>query len=150
MKIVARVLLVAVLATPGVASAINCQISVQQFVFGLYSPASPAPLDVTGQINLRCTGTAGFFLARLSTGGSGTFAQRQMRFAAYRMNYNFYTNAARTTIWGDGTGGTSYSGGIKWLPGLQNFSLPVYGRVFAQQNVGAGAYRDDVLVTIVF
>jgi spore coat protein U-like protein len=146
----ARLVLACIVASPGVASAINCTVTVPPFVFGNYQPASVSPLDVNGQINVRCTAQAGIFLARLSTGGSGTYVQRQMRFGAFRMDYNFYTNAARTTIWGDGSGGTSFSGGVKLNNGLQNFVLPVYGRVFARQNVGAGAYTDNVIVTVSF
>jgi spore coat protein U-like protein len=150
MRTIARLLLAGLLSSPGVASAINCSVTVPPFVFGAYQPASFTPLDVNGQINVRCTGTAGAFLARLSTGGSGTFVQRQMRFSTYLMSYNFYTDAARTTIWGDGSGGTSFSGGVKLNNGLRNFVLPVYGRVFARQNVGAGGYTDNVIVTISF
>ena len=72
-----------------------------------------------------------------------------MVFGSFQLGYNFYLNASRTVVWGDGTGGSQVSGG-KAQPGQQTFSLPVYGRVFPGQSVGAGAYSDNVLVTIVF
>jgi spore coat protein U-like protein len=142
-------LVLATLAKPA-AAAINCRVSVTPFSFGNYLPGDPAPLDVTGQIDVRCQGTQGSFFATVSTGGSGTFAQRQMVSGPYRLAYNFYLDASHTAIWGDGTGGSSSSGGIKVSPGRENYSLPVYGRVFPGQSVGAGTYSDDVLVTIVF
>jgi spore coat protein U domain-containing protein, fimbrial subunit CupE1/2/3/6 len=151
MNFAARVALAALLAYPAAAmSAINCQVTVTPFNFGNYVPGSAAPLDVTGRIDVRCTGTEGSFLATLSAGGGGSFAQRRMVSGPNLLRYNFYTNAVRTTIWGDGTGGSSPSGGVKPRPGREDFLLPVYGRVFPQQSVGEGVYRDDVLVTIIF
>jgi spore coat protein U-like protein len=113
-------------------------------------PGDATPLDVTGQIGVRCTGTAGTFVAKISPGGSGTFAQRQMISGPFQLNYNFYLNPSHTVVFGDGTGGSQTSGGTKPSSGQQNFTLPVYGRVFPGQSVGAGAYSDNVLVTIVF
>ena len=131
-------------------AAMTCSITLSPFSFGNYAQGNAAPLDVTGQIGVRCRGSAGAFVAKISAGGSGTFTQRQMLSGPYRLGYNFYLNSSRTTVWGDGTGGSQVTGGIKLLPGQQNFTLPVYGRVFPQQSVGAGAYSDNVLVTIVF
>jgi spore coat protein U-like protein len=128
----------------------NCVISLPPFSFGNYLPIDTAPLDVTGQIGVRCEGSPGTFVAKISPGGSGTFAQRQMLSGAFRLNYNFYVNPSRTVVWGDGTGGTQTASGTKPIAGQQNFTLPIYGRVFPRQSVGAGAYRDDMLVTIVF
>ena len=151
MSFAARVVLAALLAYPAVAlSAINCQVTVTPFNFGNYLPGDAAPLDITGRIDVRCTGEAGSFLATLSAGGSGSFAQRRMLSGPSLLGYNFYLDASRTTVWGDGTGGSSPRGGVKLRPGREDFSLPVYGRVFPGQSVGAGLYRDDVLVTIVF
>ena len=131
-------------------AAMNCQVTVQPFNFGNYVPGDLAPLDITGRIDVRCTGEDGVFVATLSAGGSGSFAQRQMVSGPNLMRYNFYIDPSRTTVWGDGTGGSWPSGGTKLRPGREDFSLPVYGRVFPQQAVGEGVYRDDVLVTIVF
>jgi len=131
------------------AAAMNCSIQLSPFSFGNYDQGNAAPLDVTGQIGVRCVGSTGTFVAQIGAGGSGSFAQRQMLSSAFRLDYNFYLNPSRTIVWGDGTGGSQVSGG-KAQPGQQTFSLPVYGRVFPRQSVGAGTYRDDVLVTIIF
>jgi spore coat protein U-like protein len=144
------VLCLSLLPVRPAAAAMNCSISLSPFSFGNYLPGDAAPLDVTGQIGVRCTGSAGKFVAKISPGGSGTFVQRQMLSGPYRLKYNFYLNVSRTVVWGDGTGGSQTTGVTKSGAGQQTFTLPIYGRVFPQQSVGAGAYRDDVLVTIVF
>src|SRR5262245_17297251 len=113
MSVAARIVLAALLACPAVAmSGIVCQVTVTPFNFGNYVPGDPAPLDVTGRIDVRCSGEEGSFLATLSAGGSGSFAQRRMVSGPNLLRYNFYTNAVRTTVWGDGTGGSSPSGGV--------------------------------------
>ena len=132
------------------AAAMNCSISLSPFSFGNYLPGDATPLDVTGQIGVRCSGSAGTFVAQISPGANGTFAQRKMFSGTFQLGYNFYLNPSRTVVWGDGTCGSQTSGGAKTGSGLQNFTLPVYGRVFPLQSAGAGTYRDNVLVTIVF
>jgi len=144
------VLSLSLLVSRPAAAAMNCSISLSPFSFGTYMPADAVPLDVTGQIGVRCTGSAGKFVAKISPGGSGTFAQRQMLAGPFRLGYNFYLNVSRTVVWGDGTGGSQTTTVVKAGAGQQNFTLPIYGRVFSGQSVGAGAYRDAVLVTIVF
>jgi spore coat protein U-like protein len=135
---------------PGTAAAINCRVTVVPFAFGNYSPGDTVPLDVTGNIDVRCQGTPGSFLATLSTGTSGSFAERHMLSSPSIMLYNFYINPARTIVWGDGTGGSQPIIRVKSRPGRQDFALPVYGRIPPAQSVSSGAYSDDIIVTIVF
>jgi spore coat protein U-like protein len=138
-------------AGPGAAvAAMRCDVTVLPFAFGLYAPGTPTPLDVTNNIDVRCVGGLGFFTATLSPGSSGTFAARQMLSGSSQMLYNFYVDPSRTLVWGDGTGGSLTVARAKASQGRINFSLPVYGRVPASQSVAAGAYVDQVIVTIVF
>lgn len=129
---------------------LNCRVSVNPFAFGNYAPGNPAPHDVTGNIDVSCRGAAGSFIATLSTGSSGIFAQRRMLSGAAFMFYNFFIDAARTIVWGDGTGGTMTVNGVKPNPGRQDYSLAVYGRIPPTQSVSPGLYTDDIVVTIVF
>ena len=138
------------LIAPMTADAIGCRVSVLPFAFGNYSPGDVAPLDVTGNIDVRCTGTEGSFVATLSTGTSGSFAERHMLSGPSVMRYNFYINPARTIVWGDGTGGSQSVIRTKPRPGRQDFALPVYGRIPPGQSVSSGAYSDDIIVTIAF
>ncbi|MDX1562176.1 MAG: spore coat U domain-containing protein [Gammaproteobacteria bacterium] len=128
----------------------NCRVSVVPLAFGDYYPVDRAPLDVTGSIDVSCRGRAGLFLATISTGSSGSYTNREMQSGPYTMRYNLYRDSARSLIWGDGTGGSVVNGRVKLRNGRQDFTLPVYGRIFPQQSVGAGIYVDDVIVTIVF
>jgi spore coat protein U-like protein len=144
------VLCVSLLVGRPAAAAMNCTVALSPFSFGNYAPVDVNPLDVTGQIGVRCTGSAGTFVATISPGNSGTFAQRRMLSGPFQLGYNFYLNASHTVVWGDGTGGSQTGGGAKSGSGQQNFTLPVYGRVFPGQSVGTGTYSDNVLVTIVF
>ena len=81
-------------------AAMNCQVTVQPFNFGNYVPGDFAPLDITGRIDVRCTGEDGVFVATLSAGGSGSFAQRQMVSGPNLMRYNFYIDPSRTMVSG--------------------------------------------------
>ncbi len=65
------------------------------------------------------------------------------------LNYNLYLDAARTTIWGDGTGGTQvYSNANP--PNNTNVTVTIYGRIPASQDVSAGSYTNTVTATINF
>ena len=92
----------------------------------------------------------------LSTGTSNSFASRQMAKGTDRLNYNLYTSAARTTIWGDGTGGSGtvaalvVQGNGKFLNNnsSRNFSIAAYGRIPAGLDAVPGAYSDTITVTM--
>ena len=65
------------------------------------------------------------------------------------LNYNLYRDAARTAIWGDGTGGTQVYSDPR-TPRNQNVTLTVYGRIPAGQDVSVGTYTNTVTATINF
>lgn len=64
------------------------------------------------------------------------------------LDYNLYIDAARSSIWGDGSSGTSHYSATLALPILN--TLTVYGRVPAAQDISAGSSSDTVVVTINF
>lgn len=123
----------------------------------IYDPASSAPTDGIGSLSVTCTyvglGSANVsYQMRLSTGLSNVFFPRKMNFLIVNMlNYNIYTNPTRTTVWGDGTGGTairtdSYAMGA----GVIARNYDVYFRIPASQQVAAGAYVDTINVTLMY
>ena len=65
-----------------------------------------------------------------------------------RLNYYLYTNALRTVIWGDGTGGTSTV--IKNVSRNIPWNAIIFGTLPQRQNVSAGNYSDIVVVNISF
>lgn len=131
----------------------SCSVSVTSASFGGYDPTSPSPDDTTSTVTINCTALVSLLGAidvTISPGTSGNALARQMAQGANRLNYNLYTDSARTIVWGDGNGGTGkvsppFTGLLVF-----NTSLPVYGRVPAGQWVAAGPYTDSVVVTIVY
>lgn len=140
----------ALLAAPAAAPA--CTIGAVGVAFGAYNPQSAANDDGTGTVSLACPPSVMAPVVALSKGGSGTYSPRRMAGGAFNLTYNLYTTAARTTIWGDGTGGTvtlTLTGGTV-SGGVRNFSRTIYGRAAGSQNVGAGAYGDTITLTVTF
>lgn len=132
----------------------DCTVSASPTSFGTYSPFSISPLDGTGNVQVSCTllGVISLLVSYdilLSPGSSSTFANRTMTGGGYNLNYNLYTTAGRSSIWGDGSGGTSIvSDGylLGLLTTVRNYT--VYGRVVALQNVPPGPYSDTIVVTV--
>lgn len=137
---VVAVVLVA-LASP--AAAATCSVSPQGVSFGSYDTLSSTALDGVGNVNVSCDASVSFTVS-LSTGSSGTFDPRRMAAGTDYLNYNLYSDAARTTVWGDGVAASNVS-----ATGT-NVDLPVYGRIPALQNVPANAYADTITVTVAY
>ncbi len=112
--------------------------------FGNYDPVQTSDLDATGQFRFHCAGNYSAIVS-IDAGTGGSFAPRTMQGPVNQLGYNLYLDASRTTVWGDGTGGTSvasYNNVRTWT------TVPVYGRVPFGQSVGSGAYTDTVVITI--
>jgi spore coat protein U-like protein len=97
---------------------------------------SPAPLDSMGRLTILCL-PAQWIQVMLSRGGGPTFQPRTMRSGPNQLAYNLYLDAARAAVWGDGTQGTQAFQGVGWW-----FSLPIYGRIPAAQDVAVGSNAD--------
>ncbi len=78
--------------------AITCTITAQGVVFGNYDVFNAANLDGTGNVAITCDLISAYSLALSPR--TGTFAVRNMASGSNRLNYNLYTDATRTTIWG--------------------------------------------------
>ena len=127
-----------------------CTITTTAVSFGSYNGFAGSADDGTGQITYRCTGPRPPLVTiHLDKGGSPSFTPRQMRKGSEALNYNLYLDSTRSTIWGDGTGGTQvYSQANP--PNGRNILLSVFGRIPASQDVSAGAYSATVTATIFF
>jgi spore coat protein U-like protein len=64
------------------------------------------------------------------------------------LQYNLYLDAARTAIWGDGTGGTQSYTTASPPSGTQ--VVTIYGRIVAGQDVAAGGFADTVTAIVNF
>ena len=148
--IMAGVLLV---AAPAMAAP-NCSISATPVAFGTYDVFATGPTDSLGTITYRCTGmgNSNTVTIDLDTGWWGSVAQRRMArfywFGLEYLPYNLYLDAARTTVWGDGTTAQHY--GPVQPPNGRDVNVTIYGRIPPRQDVSAGTYFDTVTVTINF
>jgi spore coat protein U-like protein len=127
----------------------NCSVSSSPVAFGSVDVLSGTNYDATGNVSVTCTnGTAWSAAAGLGGGTGATFASRKMAAGANLLNYSLYTNAGRTTVWGDGSGGTATVSNTG-TGSAQSFT--VYGRVpLGQTAAQSGAYSDTVLVTVTY
>ena len=128
--------------TSGIAAPGGCTLSVGPLQFGRYDSRSDQPCDFTATLVYRCTGTPP--IIAILGGGSGQGFERRMMQGEKSVRYNLYLDAARTLIWGDGTGG---SGVYPGRAGSEQ-RVTIYGRVSPHQNVQAGAYLDVVAVAV--
>lgn len=141
----------AAVATGAEARAMSCSIVTSTGVsFGSYDVFDPTPRDSVGTITYRCTGVGSDVVTiHLSQGGAPTFFPRRLTQGSYWLEYNLFLNAARTTIWGDGMGGTSAYGPVVPAEG-QDTILTIYGRLPPLQNARVGTYDDTIIATVIF
>ncbi len=129
-----------------------CNVSSTPVSFGSYNVFSSIPLDTTGTITLNCNETPPPTVT-ISIGqstNSGSFVPRAMKLStgSELLLYNLYTDAGRTTVWGDGSGETSTVAQkvFKKTPLITT----VYGRVPPLQNIVTGTYNETLTVSIVW
>jgi spore coat protein U-like protein len=131
--------------------AAQCNVSAANLSFGAIDPLN-SQVDRTTTLTVNCTKNSPYTVgldAGVTTGA--TIAQRKMANGADIMNYNLYTNVARTTIWGNSAVAPSWvSGTGAGLAIVQ--TLTVYGRVASgQTNLAVGNYQENtVTVTVTY
>ena len=132
----------------------NCSVSANALNFGSYTPASGA-LTGSSTIQVRCTRNTGYTVA-LNAGSTsgGSIAQRLMKHASTTdtLEYNLYTTAALTTLFGDGTGGSATTAGTGSGMGSAT-SVTVYGSLpdsATNQDAPTGSYSDTITVTVTY
>ena len=117
--------------------------------FGGYGVFDSEPTSTSGTIRYTCTLPVDPPVIKLSAGRSSSFAPRRMSSTADNLDYNLFLEASCTTVWGDGTAGTSVH--VAPAPAAdQSYDVTVYGRIPERQNVRAGSYSDTIVVTIEF
>lgn len=137
----------ALLAPAAARAAPTCTIGASgALAFGTYDPLSAVPLDTQSTLSYRCPRGQRVRIS-LDAGLSGAFAAREMRMGSERLLYNLFLDAARTAIWGDGTGGSGIGPGVVAQGSLGTVVAYVFGRIPAAQDAAAGLYTDTVRVT---
>lgn len=133
-----------------------CTVTTTGVTFSNYSFTNPAPSDSAGNVQVSCTLLLGLvgvnvsYQILLSQGGSSSYAPRRMSHVLNSLQYNLYSDVGYSTVWGDGTAGTSTISDTYSLPLLGTIvrNYPVYGRIPAGQNTLAGIYADILTVTV--
>jgi len=178
------------------AQATTCTVSTASagVAFGSYIPTSGSANTANGTLSLTCTpdctsplpvtlcvSALGVVLGyngvnasiALSIGGGTSYTARLLRSGTNTLGYNLYSNSGYTTIFGNGSGGSSvvtycFTGGTvlscsgatyvgapaSGLGGLagtpQTQLIPIYGRIPASQDAAVGSYSDTLTVTVTF
>ena len=130
-----------------------CTINTSSIRFGNYDSFSSTSSDTAGTVTINCTSDvlkANLTLSQSST--SGSFNPRQMKRSggADLLNYNIYTDVARTIIFGNGVGGTT-DVGLKrptGKPAPWSQMIDIYGRIPPGQDIPVGSYSDTLTITI--
>ncbi|MGB6725553.1 MAG: spore coat protein U domain-containing protein [Terracidiphilus sp.] len=115
------------------AAAQTCSLSITTLNFGTYAGAL---LNGTATGKVTCTG--GWDIPMYTGAGAGaTETTRYMTGPnGVELAYKLYTDATRTTNWGDTTGNE--------LTGTGNANITVYGQITAGQAVPPGTYTDTM------
>jgi spore coat protein U-like protein len=138
----------ACLAVAGRRADAACTISVTPVTFGAYDVFATSPTDSTGNVVFECDKPDKRIRITLSTGSSGSFGARTMRQGTDVLLYNLYIWNL-STVWGDGTAGTSYYSNNN-PPNGRPVTVTILGRIPSGQDVRGGTYTDTIQVLIDF
>jgi spore coat protein U-like protein len=129
----------------------TCSVAANPLLFGTYYPGNGG-LNANTTLLVRCSHGAAFTVAMNAGAGGGTLVQRLMAQGAARLQYNLYTSAARTTVWGDGSVSSAVVAGVgKGLASGEAITETIFGSLpdsAANQQLPPGLYTDTVLVTV--
>jgi spore coat protein U-like protein len=106
-----------------------------------------ANADQSSSIQVQCTNTTPYNIGLdAGTGAGATVTTRKLSNGGAIINYSLYTDAARSTVWGNTIGtdtvAATGSGGSQ--------SYTVYGRIPAQTTPAPGTYTDTITVTVTY
>lgn len=126
----------------------NCQITAADIDFGTFAVGTTAQYDGQGNVVVTCASGTTPYTVALSSGVANSYTPREMRQGSplLAVQYNLFTTAARTTVWGDGSGATVTQASTAG----QQQTFTAYGRVPAGQAVTPGVYLDTVTATVTF
>lgn len=132
--------------TANVAS--NCLVTAAPLAFTDYDASGT--VDGSANLSVRCSKDTPYTI-KLGGGANGTIAQRLLVSGSNQLEYNLFTSAARTTIWGETVGTDTVPGLGKGLSSTKATTHTVYGTIAnsaANQDAPTGLYTDTVAVTV--
>jgi spore coat protein U-like protein len=129
-------------------AAVTCSVTLTGLAFGVFAGAQ---LDSTATVTVNCSGIGGGashpYTMAANGGGGGNISARRMVNGANQLGYQIYTNVGRTTVWGNGTTGSTVAGSS--TNGV-NGVFTANGRIPAAATPLPGAYTDTVTVTVTY
>jgi spore coat protein U-like protein len=127
----------------------QCTIAALDLAFGAVDPLG-ADVDQTTSLTVRCTKNTPYTVGlNGGTTAGATIAQRLMANGADTMNYNLFTDALRTAVWGNSAVAPTWVSGTGAGLGTAQV-LTVYGRVpTGQTNLAAGSYAETAITVTV-
>lgn len=147
MKIRTVLLSIALIAAaPSGWAACNWNVAPSSVSFGVYTPITGGALAATSSFELRCVPVFGATITLTRGANSTAYINRTMRSASGDLlPYNLYIDPTYTSVWGDGTGGSTFPPPYTGVLGPPVFiDATIYGLVFAGADVPPGTYTDLV------
>jgi spore coat protein U-like protein len=128
----------------------NCLVTAAPLTFADYDGS--AAVDGSADLSVRCSNGTPYTIS-LGDGANGTIAQRLLSDGTNDLEYNLYTAAARTTIWGQTVGTNTVGGTGQGMSSTKANTHTVYGTIAnnaANQDAPVGSYTDTVAVTVAY
>jgi spore coat protein U-like protein len=132
-----------------------CSVANATLAFGTYNPGG-GNVDQTANVTVRCTKGTGFTVS-LNGGQSGSINTRAMKSTSTpteTLAYQLYTTAAPTTVFGDGTTGSTVPGTGAGMGAVNAQTVTVFGRLpdtAANQTAAVLTdYTDSVSITVTY
>lgn len=127
----------------------TCTVSASALSFGTTIPTPiNSNVDAQNTVTATCSNGAAYTVAlSVGNGPGATFGVRKMTSGANPLSYSLFLDPARTTVWGDGTGGSTVSNNTG--SGAAQ-AIAVFGRIPSGQTPPIGSYTDTITVTVTF
>lgn len=106
-----------------------------------------ANVDQTSTVQVQCTNTTPYNIGfDAGTGAGATVTNRKMTSGGATINYSLFSNAGRTTNWGNTVGTDTVSA----TGNGASQSYTVYGRVPPQTTPAPATYTDTITITVTY
>lgn len=141
--------------TMGVSATVraNCKLTAQDLSFGEYMPGA-GNVDSESAVTVRCSKDTEYAVSLDNGTGSGASPERRLLSNGDEtLQYQLYTDAARTTLWDANSDDGRVSGEGRGMAPANEEQVKVFGRLpdnADNQDTSTGAYSDVITVTITF